>query len=169
MRLVLLWLLLLPCAANAQNEDDFLPEVKLMVIDSTEAATQRFCKEIMYTVGGFKPAFTDREDVMLTKVMYDNALFQTVKFDFQFTIDEITMPDSSIKKNRIVKYMSVTAELPVMTKIYSYLFNEAYTPDKLIAISMNDKAVSYKGSTYSAKLISDDFKAGYWILSFYKL
>jgi len=169
MKRVLLWLLLLPCAANAQNEDDFLPTVKLLVIDSPEVATQRFCKEIISTVGGFKLAFTDRENVMMTKYMYDNADFQTVKFDFQFVIDETMAPDSTIKRNRVVRYMSITADLPVMARIYSYLFNETYTPDKLMTISANDKAINYKGSTYSAKLISDDFKAGYWVLSFYKL
>lgn len=170
MKGLLLWLLLLPCALHAQTEDDFLPEVKYLVIDSSEIAAQKFSKELTGIAGGYKFAFVDRENVMLSKYMYDNSKFETLKFDFQFEIDEVLAADSTTKKNRVVKTITITGELPAMTKIYNYLLGESHTPDKIIAISTHsDKAVSYKNSSYSCRLLADDFKAGYWILSFYKL
>lgn len=166
---ILLWLLLLPGFCYGQTEDEFLPEVTYMVVDSTEIAVQRFCKQVMGVTTGFKFAFVDREDIMMSKYMYDNTNFETVRFEFQFDVEEVLMPDSTTRKNRIVKMMTITAELPTMTKIYTYLFNEVYTPEKLMAVSMNDKAINYKGTVYNSRIIVDDYKPGYWILSFFKL
>ena len=171
MRHILVCLLILfSTITHAQTEDEFLPDIKYMVIDSTEAAVQRFCKELLTVVPGYKFAFVDREDVMLSKYMYDNKDFETLKFDFQFHVKE-TEPDStgSVKKTRVVRLLNITGELSAMTKIYNYLFNEAHSPDKIIAISAYNKAVNYKGDTYDTRLQADDFKAGYWILSFYSL
>lgn len=153
----------------AQTEDEFLPEVRTLVMDSTEFAAQRFCKDVMSFAEGYKFAFVDREDIMLSKYMYDNAAFETVKFEYQFGIDEVVSADSVVRKNRIVKLIRITAELSVMTKIYNYIFNETHTPDKLIAISAYDKPISYKTGTYNSTLIADDFKAGYWTLSFFRM
>lgn len=160
---------MLPIAATAQTEDDFLPELRLMVLDSTEIAAQRFCKEVMAVAPGYKMAFVDREEVMMSKYFYDNANFETVRFEFQFRVDEVTGQDSTVRKNRVARLIRITAELSVMTNIYNYIFNETHTPEKLMAISTYDKAIGYKGSTYNSSLVADDFKAGYWILSFFSL
>lgn len=154
-------------AAYAQTEDDFLPEVRLLVMDSTELAVQNFCKEIITVVPEYKFAFVDRENVMLSKYMYDNPAFETIRLEFQFGVEEAIMPDSTIKKRRLVRLMRITAELSVMTKIYNYIFNESHTPDKLMAISNYDKPISYKDGTYNSSIVSDDYKAGYWTLSFF--
>ena len=171
MRHVLVCLLLLvSVTTHAQTEDEFLPDIKSMVIDSTEAAVQRFCKELLAVTPGYKFAFVDREDVMLSKYMYDNKNFETLKFDFQFEIKESEADSTGlVRKNRVVRLINITAELSTMTKIYNYLFSESHTPDKIIAISAYNKAVNYKGATYDTRLQADDFKAGYWILSFYSL
>jgi len=160
---------MLPFAALAQTEDDFLPEVRLMVLDSTEIAAQRFCKDVMAVAPGYKMAFVDREEVLMSKYFYDNANFETVRFEFQFGITEVTAPDSTVKKNRLARLIRITAELSVMTNIYNYIFNETHTPEKIMAISTYDKAVGYKGASYNSSLIADDYKAGYWTLSFFAL
>lgn len=156
-----------PC--KAQTEDEFLPEVRLLVMDSTEKAVMAFCKEIMTVAPGYKFAFADRENVMLSSYFYDNDNFETVKLEFQFTTGEVMMPDSTVKKSRIVQLMRISAELPVMTNIYNYIFNTTYAPDNIMAISVYDKAVNYKGTPYNSTIVADDMKAGYWVLSFFKL
>lgn len=169
MKWFLVLLLLLPTAVKGQTEDDFLPTVRFLVMDSTELAAQRFCKEVMAQTDGFRFAFVDREDVMLSKYVYDNPQFETVKFEYQFGIDEVMGADSVMRKNRVVKLIRITAELAVMAKIYNYIFNETHTPDNIIAVSAYEKPINYKTGTYNSSIIADDFKAGYWILSFFRL
>lgn len=159
----------MPAVANAQSEDEFLPELHVMVIDSTEHAVQRFCKELMAQTQGYKNAFVDRENVYMSKYYYDNANYESIKMEFQFKSAEMTMPDSTIKKQRVVRMVAITAELNVMTSVYNYIFNTTHTPDKLMAISRYEKAVLYNGVTISSALVADDYKPGYWILRFYKL
>jgi hypothetical protein len=165
----LVWLLMIPIVGYGQSEDDFLPEVRSLVMDSTERAVVNFCKEVMNVAPDYKFAFADREDVMMSKYFYDNGAYETVKFEFQFVINEVMMPDSTMKKSRIVKFMTITAELSTITNIYNYLFNASYTPDNIMAISVYDKALSYKGVPYNSSIVADDMKVGYWILSFFKL
>lgn len=162
-------LLMLPVAVYAQTEDEFLPEVSALVMDSTEQAVQKFCKDIMSKTVGYQPAFVDRENVMLSKYYYDNNNFESIKLEFQFRVEEVEMPDSTIRKSRIVKLMRITAELTAMTSIYNYIFNSTYTPEKIMAISRYDKPVSYNGKTFNSTIVSDEYKAGYWILSFFEL
>lgn len=169
MKWVLVMILMLPVMVQAQTEDEFLPEVTTLVIDSNEKAVQKFCKEIMSLVTGYKPAFVDRENVMMSKYYYDNSNFESIKFEFQFGIDEVELPDSTIRKSRVVRLVRITAEITAMTNIYNYIFSTSYTPEKIMAISRFDKAISYKGKSYNSTVVSDDFKAGYWILSFFKL
>lgn len=157
----------LPCVA--QTEGEFLPEVRTLVMDSTENAVMRFCKEVMAVAPGYKFVFADREDVMISRYFYDNGNFETVRLEFQFAADEVMMGDSTMKKSRVVRSMRISAELSVMTKIYNYIFNTAYSSDNIMAISVYDKAVSYRGTPYTSSIVADDMKAGYWILSFFRL
>lgn len=168
MKLFLLCLLL-PFACSAQTEDDFFPEVRTLVMDSSEKAAMAFCKEVITAAPGYKFAFADREDIMMSKYFYDNGNYETIKFEFQFVIEEQQMPDSTVKKNRVVRFMTISAELSAITNIYNYIFNSNYTPDKIMAISRYDKPVSYKGASYNSSIVADDMKVGYWILSFFRL
>ncbi len=169
MKWLLLLMLALPVCVQAQTEDDFLPEVRILVMDSTEQAVQKFCKEIVSVVQGYKPAFVDRENIMMSKYYYDNNNFESIKMEFQFGLEEVEMADSTIKKMRIVKLMRITAEMTAMTSIYNHIYNTAFTPEKIMAISRYDKPISYNGQPYNSTIVSDDYKAGYWILSFFKL
>lgn len=169
MKRLLIVICFLPLLASAQSEDDFLPELSAMVLDSTEVSVQKFCKEITAHAPGYKPAFVDREDVMMSTYFYDSPDYESLKLEFQFGIDELLQPDSTYKKKRTVKLLRITCELNVMTSIYNYLFNTSHTPDKIMTISRYDKAVTFGGAPINSTLIADDYKAGYWILSFYKL
>ena len=172
-----LLILLLPLAVNtsfAQNEDDFLPQVSMLPIDSTEDVVLRFCKDIITAVPEYRPAFTDKEDVMFSKYIYDNGNFETLKMSFQFKIVNVvvvtdTLGNTEEVKKRVVRLMKINGELNTVTEIYNYLFNTGYTPDKIMAISNKDKLVSYNGSTFSSSVVADDFKPGYWIITFYKM
>lgn len=163
----MLYMMVIPCMG--QTEEDFLPEVRILVMDSTERAVLLFCKEVMSAVPDYKFAFADREDVMMSKYFYDNGSYETIRMEFQFAADEIMMPDSTMKKSRVVQLIRLSAELSAMTRIYNYIFNTNYAPDNIMAISTYDKAVSYKGKPYNSAIVADDMKAGYWILSFFKL
>lgn len=174
MKRLFVLLFMLPLSVFAQTEDDFLPEVSTMVIDSAESAVQRYCKDIIAHTSGYKIAFIDREDVMMSKYFYDNQSYETVKMEFQFGVTENEIQDStgtviSTKKSRTVRLIRITAELNTITDIYNYIFTTSFTPEKIMAISRYDKPVSYKGQSFNSTVVSDDFKAGYWTLSFYKL
>lgn len=170
MKHTLVWILLLfSISGYGQTEDEFLPTVRILVMDSTEKAAIAFCKEVVLAAPGYKFAFADKEDVMLSRYFYDNGSYETLKFEFQFTINEALQADSTVKKNRVVQLMRISAELTAITGIYNYIFNTTYTPDNLMAISVYDKAVSYNGTPYNSTIVADDMKAGYWVLSFFKL
>ena len=64
---------------------------------------------------------------------------------------------------------NIYAELGSMTKIYNYIFNTNHTPDKVMAVSRYEKAISYHGQAYNSILLADDYKPGFWILRFYRL
>lgn len=169
MKHALVWMLLsFSVSVYGQTEDEFLPEVRVLVMDSTEKAAIGFCKEVASAAPGYKYAFADKENVMLSRYFYDNNAYETLKFEFQFTINEVMQSDSTMKKNRVVQLMRISAELTAMTGIYNYIFNTTYTADNLMAISVYDKAVSYNGTTYTSTIVADDMKAGYWVLSFFK-
>lgn len=156
--------------AFAQVDDDFLPKIKVLAIDSTEHAAIRFCNEVIEkAVPGYRKAFVDREDIMRSKYVYDDGGFESLKFAFQFTIEEGMKPDSTIGKMRIVKLQRISGELSVMANIYNYLFNTNHTPEKIMAISRYEKEVSYNGTTYTCTVMSDEYKPGYWVLTIYRL
>lgn len=169
MKWVLTMLVMLPYLATAQTEDEFLPEIRLMVIDSTEHAVQKFCKEVVGQVPSYKSAFVDREEVMSSTYFYDNNNYESLKLNFQFGVSQVMLKDSTYRKMRLVKMVRITAELSVMTDIYNYIFMTGHTPEKVMTISRYDKAVTFNGTPINSTLVADDFKAGYWILSFYKL
>lgn len=153
----------------AQTEDDFLPQVAILAMDSTENVAQEFCKKVISNVPEFKLALVDRENIMYSYYMYDNSKFESIKFEFQFSIDEVLQPDSSSLKVRRVIVQNIYAELGSMTKIYNYIFNTNHTPDKVMAVSRYEKAISYHGQAYNSILLADDYKPGFWILRFYRL
>lgn len=159
--------------SSAQTEDEFLPPVTMLAIDSTEDVAIRFCKQIVSVVPAYHIAFADKEDILLSKYVYDNGNFETLKLEFQFKIENVQLTDTlgnvSTVKNRVVRLQKISADLPTITKIYNYLFNTAHTPDKIMVISNKDKAVSYNGSAFNSTLVADDYKPGYWIITFYKI
>lgn len=156
--------------STAQSEDDFLPELQTMVIDSNERAVQAFCKDILgYVPPGYNPAFVDREDPMVSKYYYDNRDHESLKMVYQFGVQDMMLADSTFKKARVVKLIRITGELNVITGIYNYIFNTTHTPDNIMAISRYDKAVAFNGMPINSTLVSDNYKYGYWTLSFYKL
>lgn len=170
MKFTLVWILcLLATSGYGQAEDEFLPEVRILVVDSTEKAAIAFCKEVVSAAPGYKFVFADKENVMWSGYFYENGSYETLKFGFQFTINEVMQPDSTMKKSRVVQLIRISAELTAMTSIYNYIFNTTYTPDNIMAISVYDKPVSYKGTPYNSTIVADDMKVGYWILSFFKL
>ncbi len=176
MRYLLLFILLFTSVNRsfAQNEDDFLPQVSMVPIDSTEDVVVRFCKEVITAVPEYRIAFTDKEDVMFSKYVYDNGNFETLKMAFQFKIDNVpvvidTLGNTEEVKKRVVRLFKINGELNAITKVYNYLFNTGHTPDNIMAISNKDKMVSYNGTTFSTSVVADDFKPGYWIITFYKM
>ena len=124
---------------------------------------------MLSTAPEYKFVLVDREDVMFSHYMYDNGKYESVKFEFQFGVEEITRSDSSVNKQRRVKVQNIYAELSAMTKIYNHIFGTAHTPDKIMAVSRYEKPVGYHGTVYNSILVADDYKPGYWILRFYKL
>ena len=156
--------------AVAQTEDDFLPQIEILAMDSTEHAVVRFCNKVVNAaMPGYRKAFVDREDIMRSVYVYDDGGFESVKFTFSFTLKEAMRADSTMGKKRVVKMQRITAELSVMANIYNYLFNTSHTAEKIMAISRNDKEVGYNGSAYTCTLYSDDYKPGYWVLTIHKL
>lgn len=169
-KLLFIVLLLSSTQIFAQDdESDFLPHVSIMAIDSTERVAQEFCKKVMAQVPGYSFAFVDKEDIYISKYVYDNTDFESVRFEFQFVIEEVMRADSTMAKQRVVKLQNITAELSAMTNIYNYIYNTTHNSDKLLAISRHEKAVSYNGTAYNSSLVADDYKPGYWILRFWKL
>lgn len=169
MKWIFVLLLTIPHVVFGQAEDDFLSQVKILALDSNEMGAQRFCQEIMSVVPGYKMAFVDREDVMFSTYMYDNPQFESVKFDFQFKVREEMMPDSTFRKNRVVFLQRITADLPTITLIYNYIFNSTHHADNIMAISLHEKPVGFKGKSFNSTIVADDYKPGYWILSFFNL
>lgn len=167
--LIILSLTLLSARVLAQSEDEFLPQVILLAMDSTEDAAKRFCEQVVTVVPEYRLALADREDIMMSKYVYDNGNFELLKFEFQFIVTDVVTEDSSVAKKRIVRVQRISCDLPTMTKIYNYIYNTAHTPDKIMALSRYDKPVSYNGKSYNSNLYSDEFKPGYWVLSFFRL
>lgn len=155
--------------AKAQSEEEFLPQVTLLAMDSTEGAAKRFCDQVVTAVPEYRLALADREDVMMSKYVYDNGDFELLKFEFQFIVREVEDEEGVPAKMRIVRVQRISCDLATMTKIYNYIYNTAHTPDKIMALSRYDKPVSYNGKAYNSNLYSDEFKPGYWVLSFFKL
>lgn len=167
-----LWALMMAVVAlnvQAQTEDDFLPQVRLLAMDSSVAATDRFCKAVLTSIPEYRHAFTDKEDIYFWNYVFDNDVNEKLKMEFQFAAEEYMQPDSTMAKRRVVILQRITAELSAMTKVYNYIFNTTFTPDKIIAISRNEKAIGYHGTAYNSTLVADDYRPGYWVLTFFRL
>ena len=156
-------------SALGQSENDFLPQIKILAIDSTEHTAIRFCSEVMQALPEYSQAFVDREDILMSKYIYDNGGYETLKFAFQFKIDEVLREDSTVGKIRIVKLQRITGELSAMAKVYNYLFGTDHSAEKIMAISRYDKDIAYNGTAYTCTIIADDYKPGYWVLTIYRL
>lgn len=159
-----------PLLSYAQTEDEFLPEISTMVIDSTEHAVQLFNKDMLAHVPpGYQPAFVDREDPMMSKYYFDNRDYESLKMVYQFGVENVMQPDSTFKKSRVVKLVRITGDLNAITGIYNHIFMSTHSPDNVMAISKYDKAVTFRGTPINSTLVSDNYKIGYWTLSFFKL
>ena len=161
----LIVLLLLACAlrVNAQSDDGIFSAKKL-ALDTTISGAIAFNTDILNCSQGYTLEFTDKQRQNELVYLYEHTSKETLKFEYHYQQGE---PDSTGKTAKpTIIYQRIIGDNNTITQIYNCIFGEAITAEQLQAFSTMGTGFGYKGRDYHYTLLPDDYKPGYWVLTF---
>lgn len=159
----IIFLMMVSFTGFSQVDEDALT-IRVLAMDTSVDIARRFCEKIAELAPGYNIAFIDNETRYLVRYVYKNEKNESLRMDYGF--DMVSDEEGKKPKRAVVNYQRISADLPVMTKIYNFLFNANVTPETIMAISTQGSPVNFKGKTYEYTLLPDDYDPGYWVLMF---
>ncbi len=161
-------LLIILCAngVNAQISDDGLTRVKRIGLDTTLSGAAAFNETLIRDcIPGYKIKFVDNPHDGGTEIkyLYEHANTSILKIDYTY---RFSGKDSTGKARPSIFSQRITADMESITLIYNYLFGANAKPDELDAYRGDSFDVVYQDRDYHYSLIPDDYRPGYWILTF---
>jgi hypothetical protein len=167
MRLLLIALLLFTRGvAHCQEDGSEEPLVpRILAMDTTINIARSFCEQIGNVVPGYRLAFVDNETRFAVRYVYKNDKNESLRIDYRFNL-ESTDTTGKRPKVPIVNFQRISGELGAITLVYNYIFGSALSPQRIMMMSTQGSPITYKGRNYQYTLLSDDYEAGYWVLTF---
>ncbi len=143
-------------SALAQSSQGLSP--KILLLDTSINLAPVFNAEVMKYAPGYRLLGSEKEAGERTIYSYTDGQDGIIRIEYK-SENENGMP--------IVIYQSITADLDVIMPIFNGLFRMNVATD-IDHASMIGGAIQYNHRDYQCLMQADDYKQGYWVLSFVK-
>lgn len=152
--------------AIAQSPDEGLEPLRprILALDNSIAAGQKFNEEIAKAAVDYKLTFVDEESRPMIRYIYKTDNGETMRIDFKYSIEGD--PERKIAKRPVIIFQRISAELVIITYIYNFIFNTNFSPDRVMAEATFGSELQYRGKKYQFILQPDDYNPGYWVMTF---
>ena len=148
--------------AGAQTDDGLLTAQKLP-LDTTISGAVAFNNELLICVPGFTYKFVDRSTSNELKYLYEHTSHETLKIEYSLRNRE---GDTAGRPKPIIFTQRITAENSTIAGIFNCMFGEHIKAEELEAMQGLGQAFIFKDRDYHYSLVPDDYKPGYWVLTF---
>lgn len=148
---------------NAQEDDGYGIVPKMLPTDTTEVVIKQILTDVKAELEDYQLVFVDSQRRGKISYVYKSSSYETLKIMYKH-IEVAT--DDTTPVRRIVTYVHIKGDLPVMTRIYNYIFKTAIRQDEAVAYSANGTTITYKGKDQQFVFMPDDNQPGYWEIIF---
>lgn len=140
----------------AQSSQELSP--KILLLDTSANLAPVFNAEVMKYAPGYRLLGSEKEAGERIIYTYSDGRDGIIRLEYK-SEKENGMP--------IVIYQSITADLDVIIPIFNGLFRMNVASD-IDHASMIGGAILYHHRDYQCLMQADEYKEGYWVLSFVK-
>ena len=164
--IVTLIMILCVNGVNAQMSDDGLFRAKLLGIDTTLSGAAAFNEKLIRDcIPGYVVKYVDNSRDVSTEVkyLYEHSSSAILKIDYTYRFKEI---DSSGRPKPVMFSQRITADKNTIALIYNYVFGANAKADELDLYRGDTFDFVYQDRDYHYSFIPDDYRPGYWILTF---
>ena len=161
-----LMLLVLPLCSFAQYDEDDEPYMRprILALDTTLSAANRFNDEIGKVATGYSYVFTDKSVPKTIRQVYKADNNETLRLEYKYGLNEGNGEESNA--NPVVTYQRINAESGLVIKIYNYLFGTQFDASQISALATPGTEIMYHDEVHQFVLEADDYAPGYWTMSF---
>ncbi len=165
-KLITVIILLVPFISLGQTDEDAEPYMapRILALDSSLSAANKFNKEISKVAAGYTYVFTDRSIPKTIREVFKTENNETLRLEYKYGIDEGDGEDGAAKP--VVTYQKINGEAGLIVKIYNYLFNTNFDASQLSALTTPGMEIIYHDDVHQFVLEADDYAPGYWTISF---
>lgn len=152
--------------ATAQSPDETVVYLRprILALDNSIVAAQKFNEEISRAAVDYKLTFVDEESRPLIRYIYKTDNGETMRIDYKYILEGDA--EKKIPKRAVVVFQRISAELIIITYVYNFIFNTNYSPDRVMAEATLGSELQYRGRKYQFTLQADDYNPGYWVMTF---
>lgn len=168
MRLVFLLLLVVSCfAATAQPTWDELPTARFLALDTTMDLAEPFNSEVVKAAdSGYRFTFMDKGYNKVVYI-YENEKGESVRIEYQYRVSGADF-EKRLPGVATIMLTKISADASATANIYNAMFGAAIVPQELLSSSTSGSMISYLGKEHQFILQADDYKPGYWVMTFVK-
>lgn len=165
MRYVITLLIILGGTVSKAQTDDGLMVAKMLGLDTTISGAAAFNEQLLKCAPGYTFKFLDKSQggISEMKYLYEHANQEILKVEYAYRSKVI---DSTNKPKPIVFSQRIIADNPSITSIFNCMFGESIQSGQLEAYSGQSFGFVYQNKGYHYSLMPDDYRPGYWILTF---
>ncbi len=150
------------CSAQYEDDAGYGLVPKILPVDTTEVVIKKMLKDIDSVFSDYKILFVDSQRRGTITYVYKSS-YETLKVMYRHR--EVA-PDDTTPVRRVVTYAHITADKPVIVRVFNYIFRTEITQDEIVAYSANGTTVSFRGSNHQFIFMPNDMKPGYWDITF---
>ena len=157
MRVLFVLFMILPAfGAFSQSAKD--PSPRLLVLDTTMSMAPAFNSLVANFTNGYKLIGSEKEPGNRVIYTYTDGREGALRIEYKFEVEN--------GKQKVI-YQSITADLDVIIPIFNGLFKTNIATD-IDHASMIGGPISYQNKSYQCSMQADDYRPGYWVMSFVK-
>jgi hypothetical protein len=145
--------------------DEGMMVAKILGLDTTISGATAFNDELLKCAPGYTFKFLDKNPggISEMKYLYEHSNHEILKVEYTYRNKVV---DSSGKAKPIVFSQRIIADNQSITTIYNCMFGESLQAGQLEAYSGTNFGFLYQDRGYHYSLMPDDYRPGYWILTF---
>jgi hypothetical protein len=150
--------LFLLCAHATFAQEAPSPNPKFLVMDTSFSLAPLFNAEVLRYAPGYYLLGSEKLPGQIVSYTFIDGREGTIRLDYKCSMDG---------GKQIIVYQAIIADLDVIIPIFNGLFRTKYA-SSIDNASQIGGSCMYKQRTYMYSLQADDYKPGYWALSFIK-
>ncbi len=163
---ILLMLLAVFCFRPAFAQDEVIeeiPYVRILALDKSVQAAERFNREVAARAVDFNLAFVDTENSPTIRYVYKTTNNESLRIDYKYALES---GGEGRPAKRVVVFQRISGPIAVISEIYNFLFNSNISPKTITTVATVGARVGHDKSVYMFTFQPDDYDPGYWVMTF---